>query len=99
MGLFRSTVIYKVQFNIPLAGADFVGGGLFVVVWGGGAGTNVPPANKPRSAPAEDVVCWSYALIQRLRPSVMQQRRQRRIKANGAFTLANPHPNSPVFSQ
>ena len=39
-------------------------------------------------------MCGSYALIQ---SSVMQQRRHRRIKANGAFTLANPHPNSPVF--
>ena len=44
MGLFRSTVIYKVQFNIPLAGADFVGGGGFLwwCVGGGGAGTSVP---------------------------------------------------------
>ena len=36
MGLFRSTVIYKVQFNIPLAGADFVGGAFCGGVWGGG---------------------------------------------------------------
>ena len=35
--------------------------------------------------------------LARLRPSVMLQRRHRRIKANGAFPLANPRRNSPVF--
>ena len=38
----------------------------------------------------------TYSLT-KLRPSVMQQRRHHRIKANGAFILANLHPNSPVF--